>query len=285
MLTGTCVGQAATNTRKKLKEATGGIFSLDEAYGLNANSFGREAIDMVSAGFFYSAPFAAPNYCLISPLLRQKLVKLIDVDTPKPDDPVVFFAGYADKMALFMKHKSGMGRRIQHKFRFEAYTAEQIATIFVKLATEKENNVLGAGLDLGYVTEKVGEMDAAWRGENNGGVATALFRLAYAARDARLNPYSDVPISAEEFKLLRKSDLDSAFDALAEEIAEEAAATAANFPAAATFTVYSAEDTEEMEEMEEEGGKILGKRQRSGNEENEWNVSRAKRPIIDLTVL
>ncbi|KAJ1421016.1 P-loop containing nucleoside triphosphate hydrolase protein [Ochromonadaceae sp. CCMP2298] len=93
-LMGTFVGQATANTRKKMKEATGGILSLDEAYGLNANSFGREAIDM--------------------------LIKLIDVDTPKPDDPVVFFAGYADKMAAFIKHNSGMGRRMQHTFRFEA---------------------------------------------------------------------------------------------------------------------------------------------------------------------
>lgn len=101
------VGQTATKTGAKVREAIDGILFIDEAYALApspgaTNDFGQEAINT------------------IVPMLENERKRL-----------VVIFAGYTREMQDFLNANSGIESRIARKIEFPDYTADEMLEIFL----------------------------------------------------------------------------------------------------------------------------------------------------------
>ena len=117
------VGQTAIKTDACVKESLGGVLFIDEAYSLSSGSdqdFGREAI--------------------------ETLLKLMEDNR---EDLVVIAAGYRDRMETFVESNPGLRSRFSRFIDFPDYTADELTTIFTRLAEEE-----GYKLDAG-VTESV----------------------------------------------------------------------------------------------------------------------------------
>lgn len=95
------VGQTATKTKKKIKEALGGVLFIDEAYSLaRGEYYGRESIDTI--------------------------VKNME---DHRDDLVVIFAGYVQEMSHFVETNPGLASRITKTIKFADYTTTELLQI------------------------------------------------------------------------------------------------------------------------------------------------------------
>lgn len=107
------VGQTASLTRRKVRQALGGVLFIDEAYALlgGGQDFGQEAIHT-----------------------------LVEEMTRHAENLVVVLAGYPDEMTRLMLSNPGLASRFKKYIHFPDYTVEQLVRIVEK----------GAG-DAGYV--------------------------------------------------------------------------------------------------------------------------------------
>lgn len=97
------VGQTAGKTKKKIKEALGGVLFIDEAYSLlgqSAGDFGKEVIDT-----------------------------LVDEMTKHNENLVVILAGYPKEMEQLLHSNPGLYSRFKKFFHFPDYTIEQLLEI------------------------------------------------------------------------------------------------------------------------------------------------------------
>nr|WP_263326686.1 AAA family ATPase [Neobacillus sp. Marseille-Q6967] len=97
------VGQTAGKTKKKIREALGGVLFIDEAYSLLSQSggdFGKEVVDT-----------------------------LVDEMTKHNENLVVVLAGYPNEMELLLESNPGLRSRFKKFFVFEDYSAEEILAI------------------------------------------------------------------------------------------------------------------------------------------------------------
>jgi SpoVK/Ycf46/Vps4 family AAA+-type ATPase len=96
------VGQTAAKTKKKIKEALGGVLFIDEAYSLlgQAGDFGKEAIDT-----------------------------LVDEMTKYNENLVVILAGYPNEMEALLTSNPGVHSRFKKFFHFPDYQIEELITI------------------------------------------------------------------------------------------------------------------------------------------------------------
>jgi SpoVK/Ycf46/Vps4 family AAA+-type ATPase len=96
------VGQTASKTKKKIKEALGGVLFIDEAYSLlgQAGDFGKEAIDTV-----------------------------VDEMTRHNENLVIILAGYPYEMEALLKSNPGLQSRFKKFFHFPDYKIEELITI------------------------------------------------------------------------------------------------------------------------------------------------------------
>ena len=103
-LVGQYIGHTAPKTKEVLKQATGGVLFIDEAYYLykadNERDYGAEAIEI-----------------------------LLQVMENKRDDLIVIFAGYKDKMDKFYESNPGLSSRVTNHVNFPNYTAEELLKI------------------------------------------------------------------------------------------------------------------------------------------------------------
>lgn len=102
------VGQTAGKTKKKIKEALGGVLFIDEAYSLighSAGDFGREVIDT-----------------------------LVDEMTKHNDNLVVILAGYPDQMEELLESNPGLRSRFKKFFFFPDYSPDELLAIIVSYA-------------------------------------------------------------------------------------------------------------------------------------------------------
>ncbi len=101
-LVGRYVGWTAKTVEEKFKAARGGVLFIDEAYSLvdDSNSYGAEAINTIVQ--------LMENY-------RENLV--------------VIFAGYPDKMKLFLNQNEGMNSRITFHLSFPDYSESELLEI------------------------------------------------------------------------------------------------------------------------------------------------------------
>jgi SpoVK/Ycf46/Vps4 family AAA+-type ATPase len=102
------VGQTAVKTKKKIKEALGGVLFIDEAYSLFSSTtgdFGKEVIDTI-----------------------------VDEMTKHNENLVVVLAGYPHEMDLLLESNPGLRSRFKKFFLFPDYTPEELLEIMVVYA-------------------------------------------------------------------------------------------------------------------------------------------------------
>ena len=106
------VGQTAKKTEQMINRAVGGIFFIDEAYGLNdgANGFGKDAMPVL-------------------------LTKLLDYKGKM----VSIAAGYPREMQQWINTNSGLESRYTRKIFFEDYNAEELAQIFKNIVKPQQS--------------------------------------------------------------------------------------------------------------------------------------------------
>ncbi len=105
------VGQTAMKTDACVKQALGGVLFVDEAYSLAGGSdqdFGHEAI--------------------------ETLLKLMEDNR---EDLVVIAAGYRDRMESFVESNPGLRSRFTRFIDFPDYNADELTSIFTRLADEE----------------------------------------------------------------------------------------------------------------------------------------------------
>ncbi len=103
------VGQTGPKTEQMINRAVGGIFFIDEAYGLDdgASGFGKDAMPV-----------------LLTKLLDYK-GKMIGIA-----------AGYPREMQRWINTNSGLESRFTRKIYFEDYTADELAEIFRRIVKQ-----------------------------------------------------------------------------------------------------------------------------------------------------
>ena len=117
------VGQTAGKTKKKIREALGGVLFIDEAYSLfshTAGDFGKEVIDT-----------------------------LVDEMTKQNENLVVVLAGYPNEMDQLLESNPGLRSRFKKFFLFPDYSSEELLAIMTAYAegfkynfTEDAKNLL-----------------------------------------------------------------------------------------------------------------------------------------------
>jgi SpoVK/Ycf46/Vps4 family AAA+-type ATPase len=108
------VGQTATKTLDKCREALDGILFIDEAYTLAAQSgsgpdFGKEAIDT--------------------------LLKFMEDNR---DRIIVIVAGYPNEMRRFIETNPGLSSRFSKTINFPAYSPAELCEIFKRMAAKQQ---------------------------------------------------------------------------------------------------------------------------------------------------
>ncbi|MDQ0200023.1 AAA family ATPase [Neobacillus ginsengisoli] len=97
------VGQTAGKTKKRIREALGGVLFIDEAYSLlgqSSGDFGKEVIDT-----------------------------LVDEMTKHNENLVVVLAGYPNEMDNLLESNPGLRSRFKKFFLFPDYSAEELLSI------------------------------------------------------------------------------------------------------------------------------------------------------------
>ncbi len=103
------LGQTAAKTADVVRSALGGVLFIDEAYGLNGDQYGDEAI--------------------------TTLVKEME---DHRDDLVVIVAGYRGPMAEFIAANPGLASRFRTTIAFPDYTDDELVAIFERLAAASD---------------------------------------------------------------------------------------------------------------------------------------------------
>ena len=102
------VGQTAGKTKKKIREALGGVLFIDEAYSLFSSTtgdFGKEVIDT-----------------------------LVDEMTKHNENVVVVLAGYPHEMDMLLESNPGLRSRFKKFFLFPDYSSEELLEIMTVYA-------------------------------------------------------------------------------------------------------------------------------------------------------
>jgi SpoVK/Ycf46/Vps4 family AAA+-type ATPase len=109
------LGQTAIKTAEVAAKAYGGVLFIDEAYALNGDQYGEEAINT--------------------------LVKEME---DHRDDLVVIVAGYPEPMDEFISNNPGLASRFRTTITFEDYTDDELRAILASMAAQADFD-LGEG--------------------------------------------------------------------------------------------------------------------------------------------
>ncbi|CAM8963140.1 unnamed protein product [Rhodiola kirilowii] len=192
-LVGEFVGHTGPKTRRKIKEAEGGILFVDEAYRLipaqksDDKDYGLEALEEI-----------------MSVMDSGKLV--------------VIFAGYSKPMQRVIGSNEGFRRRVTKFFHFDDFKSEELAMIFqLKMNSLVEDNSLyGFRLHLSCTVEAISELinrtiSEKQRKEMNGGLVDSVLVNARENLDLRL---SFNCIDADELVTITVGDLEAGCELL-----------------------------------------------------------------------
>lgn len=164
------VGQTAAKTKKKIREALGGVLFIDEAYSLLSKSpgdFGKEAIDT-----------------------------LVDEMTKHNENLVVILAGYPNEMKQLLESNPGLQSRFKKFFHFHDYKVEELIEIMVSYATSYHYILEDEALS--FLKEELAGLPVS----GNGRFATNVIDEAIQVQALRISKEKDSDLS-----LLNKDDL------------------------------------------------------------------------------
>ncbi|WP_181348552.1 AAA family ATPase [Thalassobacillus sp. CUG 92003] len=173
-------GQTAIKTKKKIREALGGVLFIDEAYALyngGRDDFGIEAIET-----------------------------LVDEMSKHQENLVVILAGYRKKMQELINRNPGLSSRFKKYLHFPDYTASELLEMS-KLHATRYGYWLGEESQQ-FLTERF-EMNAI---AGNGRFVTNLVNEAVQYQALRL-----MEEQGEDLNELTKHDLALAWDAIRRE--------------------------------------------------------------------
>lgn len=172
------VGQTAIKTKKKIKEALGGVLFIDEAYSLlssGQNDFGKEAIDT-----------------------------LVDEMTKHNENLVVILSGYPDEMEKLLAMNPGLKSRFKKFFHFPDYTTDelvQMATMYASRYGYQLHPEAISAIELNLTTTKVRGNGRYIANMMDGAIQEQAYRIMSETMEAQ--------DSKEELSLIKKSDIDS----------------------------------------------------------------------------
>lgn len=152
------IGETAGRTRKRLEEARGGVFFLDEAYALaprTPQDFGPEAV-----------------------------AELLAYMENHRDSLCVIAAGYEDETREFLDVNPGLSSRFSETISFPAYDAPTLVEITSRMAAQQQDRFTPDGLDLlrrGY-TRLVASPPQGWANARSARQMLDAVRTARAAR-------------------------------------------------------------------------------------------------------
>ncbi|KAK4754968.1 hypothetical protein SAY87_008725 [Trapa incisa] len=168
-LVGEFVGHTGPKTRRKIKEAEGGILFVDEAYRLipmqksDDKDYGLEAL--------------------------EEIMSVMDSGSV-----VVIFAGYSEPMKRVISSNEGFCRRVTKFFHFDDFSSLDLAKILhIKMNNQGEDSMLyGFKLHDSCTEEAVSELiergsSEKQRREMNGGIVDTLLVNAREYLDLRLD--------------------------------------------------------------------------------------------------
>ncbi|MGC3952698.1 MAG: AAA family ATPase [Propionicimonas sp.] len=167
------LGQTAIKTAEVVTSATGGVLFIDEAYSLNGDQYGEEAINT--------------------------LVKEME---DKRDDLVVIVAGYTGPMTTFIANNPGLASRFRTTIEFADYTDEELEKIFTQLAGKADYD-----LAEGCLAEFHRQLSRQLRDDTfgNGRWARNLFEAAIGRHAWRLREIEEPTL--EQLRNLEPEDL------------------------------------------------------------------------------
>ena len=176
------VGQTALKTKRKIREALGGVLFIDEAYSLlgqTAGDFGKEVIDT-----------------------------LVDEMTKHNENLVVILAGYSNEMNQLLESNPGLKSRFKKFIEFKDYSSIEILQI-MKLYSKQFDFYLTQEAE-DFTVTRLGETPV----EGNGRFATNLVNEAIQAQAQRLMGKNE-PISSKEAMIIEKNDIEIALEKMA----------------------------------------------------------------------
>ncbi|KAA0067648.1 hypothetical protein IC582_012978 [Cucumis melo] len=187
-LVGEFVGHTGPKTRRKIKEAEGGILFVDEAYRLipmqkaDDKDYGLEALEEI-----------------MSVMDSGKIV--------------VIFAGYCEPMKRVIDSNEGFHRRVTKFFYFNDFSSKELANILhIKMDNQTEDSLLyGFKLHRTCTIEAISDLieretEEKRRKEMNGGLVDPMLVNARENLDGRL---SFDCIDTEELRTITMEDLEA----------------------------------------------------------------------------
>jgi SpoVK/Ycf46/Vps4 family AAA+-type ATPase len=174
------VGQTAIQTKKKIREALGGVLFIDEAYSLlnqGNGDFGKEVIDT-----------------------------LVDEMTRHNENLVVILAGYPQEMKKLLESNPGLRSRFKKFFHFPDYTVEELLEIMGGYASKYEYKLTDAArsfINNALENDMIG---------GNGRLAANLIDEAIQAQAYRLMDGAPLTDFTDEAVSLESSDFEKALE-------------------------------------------------------------------------
>ncbi|USG68105.1 AAA family ATPase [Brevibacillus ruminantium] len=177
------VGQTATVTRRKVREALGGVLFIDEAYALAEGSesdFGQEAI-----------------HTLVEEMTRHQ------------ENLVVVLAGYPAEMLRFMESNPGLYSRFKKYIPFPDYTPEELVQMLLQRVEDSGYSIRPETVVL--LRERLEQAALAIGLHGNGRFVTNLLQEAMQNQAMRLTMTESAEWTREELVSLEWSDFSPLF--------------------------------------------------------------------------
>ncbi|MCM3708708.1 MULTISPECIES: AAA family ATPase [Cytobacillus] len=172
------VGQTAIKTKKKIREALGGVLFIDEAYSLlsqTSGDFGKEVIDT-----------------------------LVDEMTKHNENLIVVLAGYPNEMEKLLASNPGLKSRFKKFFHFKDYSIAELLEIINSYAGKYEYTLTEEAKE--YLSHTLSRIEV----HGNGRFAANLADEAIQAQAMRI--VSALAEDFEQVSILEKPDFEIALN-------------------------------------------------------------------------
>lgn len=171
------VGQTAIKTKKKIREALGGVLFIDEAYSLlsqTSGDFGKEVIDTI-----------------------------VDEMTKHNENLVVILAGYPTEMEQLLESNPGLKSRFKKFFHFHDYSTSELIDIMDHYGSQYQYRLTSQAKK--HLRDSLNKINI----NGNGRFATNLMDEAIQAQALRLMDENTLSI-VEQATEIKEEDIEKA---------------------------------------------------------------------------